>query len=269
MAETLRFLWKGSLMALATALLCGFAAFVVSFRQEPTYQARSTVYATATPSTDRWLGTGTYSPARLDASAYGFAVVSDNVLALALDRLGVTEITRSAVNALYSKIGITLDETSTTSFVHITVRDRSPASATEAANALAQALVAWDAERTRATLRQVATTLETQLASLEQASVVLADSNDPIAVQEAATNMELIVERRNSLRLLNSLASTGSGSLAVFQSASQPTEAVAPRPAMNAALGFVLGIVVGYGIVLAYQALRDEKNVTSTLLVRE
>lgn len=268
MADTLQFLWSGSLMAFLTAVLCGAAAYFVTSRQPSAYDATSTVYATGSGGSDRWLGNATYTPARLDANAYGFAVVSDSVLTDALSIMGNGEATFADAGRLASRISVSLDETSSASFIHITVRESSPSLAAETANAVAAALVRWDDARASTHLNQIAATLESQLASLEEAAVTLERTDDPLASQELAANEALRIEQRNSLRLIRAMAGEKWGSLAVFQPATPPFGPSAPRPMMNTVLGFVFGMIVGYGVVLIYQTVRSRRRDVATLLVR-
>lgn len=256
LTDTLRFLWSGSLFALALAACCGFAAFAVTSRQVPQFDATSIVYATQTAPADRWLGTWTFTPTRLDADAYGFALLNPDVLRDASARLGRDEPSEADLASLQGKIRVTADETSTASFLRIVVRDASAAVAARTANALADALIAWDAGRSSRELERIAGTLAVQISALEQAANDLIGLQDPVSVQELAANVDLLIDHRNSLRLVRAFQEEGSGSLTAFQRATPPSEPSAPRPVMSAVLGFVFGVVLGYGIVLVFQNLR-------------
>jgi uncharacterized protein involved in exopolysaccharide biosynthesis len=258
MGDTLRFLWSGSLLAVGTAGICALAAYFVTDKDAVQYEATATVYATGA---ERIPGGVTYAAASLDADAYAFAAVSEAVLSDALSLLGRSDPEPREVASLGRSISLSKDETSSASFVHISATSSSASTAADVANAVAAALIKWDTDRARTGLGRVAATLEAQIASLSEAAAELQGRSDPVSAQELAANIALRIDQQNTLRLIRALELEGSGSLALFQSASTPLEASGPRVTMNVVLGAMFGLVLGYAIVLVVQTLRVDRKV--------
>lgn len=257
MGDTLRFLWSGSLLAIITGLLCAAAGYLVTSRESPYYEATATVYATGP---ERTPGGVTYAAASLDADAYAFAAVSEAVLAQALELLGSSAPQPDDVASLGRRVQLSKDETASASFVHITAVASSATVAADIANAVAEALVAWDTSRAREGMGRIAATLEAQVASLDQAVAELSERDDQFAAQELAATVSLRISQTNQLYLIRALQLEGTGSLALFQTAAAPVAPSGPRPVMNGILGAIFGLVVGYAVVLVIQTLRIERK---------
>lgn len=257
MGDTLKFLWSGSLLAIITGLLCAAAAYLVTSRESDYYEATATVYATGP---ERTPGGVTYAAASLDADAYAFAAVSEAVLARAMVLLGNSTPQPDDLARLGSNVRLSKDETASASFVHITAVASTSTVAADTANALAEALVAWDTDRAREGLGRIAATLEAQVASLDEAVAELSDRDDQFAAQELAATVSLRVSQTNQLYLIRALQAEGTGLLALFQNATPPVSPSGPRPVMSGILGAIFGLVVGYAVVLVIQTLRIERK---------
>lgn len=240
-------------MAIATGLVCGFAAFWITTRQEPWYTASSTVFASQSGS---GLAALSYAPAELDAAAYGLAAVSNVVLRDAIVRLGGTPGDPVNVNQLKSSLDIQAEETSTSLFITFTVKAPNPSSAAATANAVAEALVAWDADRARADLSRAADVLESQLASLleESGQENSQQPLDAVAREEWRSNLV------GQLTYVRALQANTQGNLTMFEAAQEPSNPTLPALIVNSAVGFVLGVVLGYAIVLIYSVFREERS---------
>ncbi len=267
-ADTLRFLGRGSLMALATAMVCGFAAYVMTFNQPDTFTATSTVYAATQARNVGGLGLASYTSVPLDADAYGFAATSRDVLTDALQRLGASPNGAEAVASLGNRVHISTDETATATFVHISAQSATPKGAADIANAVAAALISWDGRRSRSDLDQLATTLQGQIDSLKNADASLQGKTGAEATQTLAQNISLRIQRENDLRLVQVLRLQNTSSLAAFENASPPLSPSGPRIVLNTVLAFVLGLIVGYLVVGVYEALRLDRRGASLTATR-
>lgn len=114
--------------------------------------------------------------------------------------------------------------------VTVTAHDEDPATAARLATTVARAFLAFREEITRERLRDTAAVLRTQL-----------------------RNARTVSERRalrNRLNLLFTTSALENANVSLVQPAEVPDDRAAPRPARDAALGGVLGLLVGCGIVL-------------------
>lgn len=253
--ETLRFLGRGSLLALATGLVCAVAAYYLTSRETPSYRATSVVYATKGLPNDHNMGLVFYTPEALDADAYGFAVTSRDVIEAALRSLDGGKVPAGAAGKLASNLHVSSDETGSASFVHITVQASSGKQAAAEANALATAVVAWDAARAKTKLDRAAQTLEAQLADLKSRAAALTGSNAPDAGASLNANVQLQGQIENQIGLIDVLRKRTPSALTVFQLAGTPSEPSGPRTKLNTILAYVFGLIIGYLALLGYEAV--------------
>jgi len=267
-ADTLRFLGRGSLMAIAVALVCGFVGYVATFRQPATFTATSTVYTTSKPPSNPGLGLAFYRVDPLDADSYAFAATSYEVLRDALQQLQLHQlrdgdVTTQDVAKLADSLHISTDSTNTTDFVHISAKSSSPSSAADTANAVATALIAWDNARSRANLEKAATTLESQINALAETDATLAASSDEESIGMLTANRALRVQRTIDLGMLRVLTKENTGTLSFLEVASAPLHSSGPPLILNTIVAFAIGLVVGYVVVAVYEALRLDRRHTS------
>lgn len=264
-ADTLRFLGRGSLMAIAAALVCGFVGYVATFRQPVTFTATSTVYTTSKAPNNPGLGLAFYRVDPMDADSYAFAATSYDVLRdalqqLQLQRLRSGEVTTHDVANLAKSIHISTDSTTNAEFVHVSAESSSPASAADTANAVASSLISWDNSRSRANLEKAAATLESQINSLREADATLASSSDTESARMMTANQALIVQRTTDLGTLRVLMKQNTGTLTFLEVATPPLHPSGPSLILNFIVAFIIGLVVGYVLVAVYEALRLDRR---------
>ena len=253
-ADTARFLWNGSLLAIATAVACGISAFFVTSSQSPVYRASAQLYATDSA---RGLTPFSYSPAKLDAVAYGFAAITDGVLDTAAMKLAELGLGSHSTREIRSSVHIGTEETSSASFVEVISTAGSPAIAAAIANSVATALVEWDAERARTELTRIMAVLEQQVRSLDEEAANLAGDGSP---DQIAAIRQMRLDQSRQLSFVRALATQSLGTIEIFEYATPPSSQSGPRVLLNTALAAVLGMVVAYGVMLIVDVIRPARS---------
>ena len=233
----------------------------------PVFQAEATLLVARTTAGFTQFGLSPVTAPPIDLGAYRVAASSDAVLEEALDLLGIEEPTHSQVRALRG--GVT---TSTevgvrdSSLLRIVARDTSVASAETRANAVANALVAWDYRRSSESLVRVIETLERQIEALSDQVRALETDGQPDAEGQAAGLMRLRAEQQQQLGFARALVGSAQGLISVLQVADTTVRQVAPRPLTAAGVAALLAVVV-YGLRLLRLALstrlRDSEGIAS------
>lgn len=244
---------RGFLVAVLVALAAAAGTWFLSREQPSVYQASSTLILSQPNAELRSFGVSLVTAPAIDANAYRAAALGTPVLREALGLLGNSDATAEQVAAFHKKITIRAQDNRISSLLYADVRDTNPVAASEAANAIATALLNWDAQRARRSLQTVIDTLEAQIVSLDSQVAGLEDSADA-----SSQRADLGVLRAQQLVQLNSaraLLSSAVGSLEIMEPAWPPLKPIAPSPTRNAALAFVLGIFLTYGVILLRDAL--------------
>jgi capsular exopolysaccharide synthesis family protein len=136
------------------------------------------------------------------------------------------------------------------------VRAHDPARAASIANALAQAALEWDQGRAGRNLATIITSIESQIKALDQQLRML--GTPPLDGELRAQYNSLTQLRAQQLAELNTarvLRHGAVGHLEVLEPALASLRPVAPRPALNAALAFVLALFATYGLLLLRESL--------------
>jgi polysaccharide biosynthesis transport protein len=242
------FLRRGLPLALVLALTAGVAAFFLSEARAPTYEARVTLLVAEPNPELRAVGGGVLTPSAVDAGVYAAAATTEGVAGAALARLGRSDVTRQEIHSFLKRVEVRADETRVSSLLHVDVRAGDPHEAAEAANAVAASLIEWDSRRAARSVERVVETLEGQVRGLEE----------EIAALRAAGGAQAGVDERLAVRasLLSELAVARTlqgravSPLELFEAASPPLSAAAPRPLRDALLAAVAAVVLGYALLL-------------------
>lgn len=260
-ADLLRFVRRGLLPAFLVATLAAAAAFFLSRTLEPSYRAQATVVAAQTTPDTTALGVTQVSAPLLDIAAYHEAALSDTVLQGALRRTGVAQPGQQGIRRLRKALQVRSEETRTSGLLYIEVEDTSATEAAEQANAITEALIAWDTGRAQQSLDRI-------IASLEQQVEALALPPRSQQANELLGRSQLQAERQEQLLYTRALRDSTTGMLSTIQVASAPTEPVSPRPLLNAALAFILGGFLVYILLLMREALntrlRNSEDLATT-----
>ena len=261
------FLKRGLLIALGIGLALGAVAYFLSRNSEPTYRARNTVLAAQTNAADlQRFGVSLATAPAVDVSAYRTAALSAPVVQDALRQLGASNTDLRAIEQIRKKTTVRTEEKRFSSLLHIDVENMDPRVAANTANALADALLRWDRGRAENNLRKIADTLEQQIATLdEQVRSLQAESE--ANENEISAQLQLRETQRQQLFYARTLQTSAIGLLETVEPALAPLRPVAPRPALNGALAFILGIFLTYGVLLLLAALntklRDSDDLAS------
>jgi non-specific protein-tyrosine kinase len=260
-----QFLRKGVLWALGVAILLSGTVFLFNNSREPVYRARSTVLAAQTNPELRQFGVSLATAPSLDASAYRAAVLSRPVIEDVMRQLDLPEIDQRALETFRKGIAVRLEDTQTSSLIHIEVDNSSAAAAADRANALAGALVLWDQNRANEHLRRIITTLEQQIAALDQQIAGLRVSAE--ATQDQIDgNASLRAQQQEQLYYARALSNSAIGLLDVLEPASPPLDPIAPRPVRNGILAFIVGLLFTYGTLSLRDALTTHLQNSSDIV---
>ncbi len=148
---------------------------------------------------------------------------------------------------------------STSVLIRYRARGASAAGAAEKANAAAASLVAWDQARATQTLRNLVLDLEGQVAALDTRLAGLAAEGEGTGEGEGsvpyASLLALRAQQATQLELTRALLASPLGLLELLEPAAPPTEPAFPRPLLNAAVAFILGLLGVYGVLALRSAL--------------
>ncbi len=253
--DLIALLRRGLLLALGVAVGAAALTYFLSSRTTPEYDATATLLASRPNSNLQGnFGVNLVTAPVIDISAYQAATKSHLVLANALQRMGEANPSPRTVDDFADQITVRVETASQSSLLRLTVRDTDPDTAADAANAVAAAMLAWDEGRATNNLQVIVDTLETQIAALD-AEIALSQLAEP-AVPEVIEGLQsLRAERALQLNSARALRTSAVGLLEVLEPAIPPMSPSAPRPVRNAALAFVLGLFLVYGLVLLRDAL--------------
>jgi succinoglycan biosynthesis transport protein ExoP len=246
---------KGLLLALLVAVSTSVATYLLSTRLDPTYRARATLLASQ-PSTDTSsFGVSLVTAPPVDVAAYEAAATSSPVLRTAMTEAGLQADEPQELASFRKRMKVRTEETRLSSLVHVEVEGEDPAAITSETNAIARSLLGWDTNRATRNLENIISTLEAQMVALDSQ---ISDARG-IGTEEALEQLEALQNLRADLAvLLNSaraLRNSAVGRLEILEPALVPLEPVAPSPVRNAALAFVLGVFLTYGLLLLRDAL--------------
>src|SRR5690606_5135894 len=248
-------LWTGLLVAPAAVV-----TFLVSQRSASVYLSEATVLVPLSTFDAEEL-TDTPTAARpLAPTAYLAALGSQDVLEDALVRLGVdTEDASfmSYVAALKADASFRYEETRRSVLLMIGAHGSSASSAAAKANALTEALVAWDDTRARSESAAGVVALELQLAGLEGQLVELRALGSRASIPQLNSLARLAAEVRSELAVERSLAVAARGNLEVLQGAVRASQ-LRPSPMVNAAVTLALGTLLVM-VVLLLRASRNQR----------
>lgn len=246
---------RGLPFALAVAVGSAALTYLLSARMAPDYKASATLLASRPNSSLQGsFGVSLVTAPVIDVTAYQAAATSSPVLADALATLGVEQPTTAELERFERTVDVRVENAQQSSLIRISVRDGDREAAAASANALAMALLRWDEDRATQNLQNVVKTLESQLQAITEEIAAAAGEGEETPEQLEGLR-SLRAERTNQLNAARALLTSAVGLLEVLEPAAPPLEPVAPRPVRNAALAFVLGTFLVYGLVLLRDAL--------------
>lgn len=127
------------------------------------------------------------------------------------------------------------------SVLTIIARDPDPRRAQNISNAMVEAFIAQRQATIRKKIIDAKSRINAQLANLSEA--------------ERTSQTAQVLQQR--LKDVGVLGATADGNVTKIQGAGTPTDPVSPKPKRNAALGLVLGLLLGFGVALLRARLDD------------
>lgn len=242
------FLRRHLLFAVLVAAVAALTTYFLSVQLRPTFEAQARLLV-AQPSPElRNFGGIVVQPALVDPTVYREAAMTDGVLVDALDRLGVEAPSNTQVADFRERVDVRIEQTTVSSIVQIRARSGDAVAAADEANALAAALTAWDTRRAATSVRRIVDTLENQIVGLdEQISILRAQGASQAIIDE---QLALREAQRQQLALARAQQTSAIGLIEPFELALPPLEPAAPRPLRTAALVGVVGLLLGYALML-------------------
>ena len=266
--------------ALAVAIGAAALTYFLSVRITPEYESSATLLASRPNSSLQGaFGVSLVTATVIDVSAYQAAATSGPVLTAAIASLDITDPTIADLRDFEALTSVRVENASQSSLIHIAFRSADAQFAARAANAVADAMLRWDAQRATQNLQTVVDTLESQITALDQEIALLdaarqtaqtsaddagaaspeVDAAEATARMQYASEREGLItlraDRTNQLNAARALITSAVGHLEVLEPAVVSLDPVSPRPARNAALAFVIGLFLVYGLVLLRDSL--------------
>lgn len=242
-----RFLRRGAIVALMAAAASGLAAYVLTQRAPSIYRAE--VGLITSQSASSLEGLQVITPPAVDPDVYRSALLEGGLVADALARIGEAAPTSRELRAFLRSLDVRVDASPRSSMIWISVRDASPGFAANAANAIAEELIAWDRDRARRAVDRSLDALQRSIADLEQQLVAAENAGDT----ERAASLRALMEQR-SAEYDAAVDATSSalvvGLLEPLRFVEPPDRPVGPSPLTITLIAVALGLVLGYGLHL-------------------
>ncbi len=248
LSNTLRFLWGGLPLALLVGISLAAGVYFLTSRLPPRYHAEATVFAA-----DAAAGLqpfGLRATSTLDVPIYEVAAYSDAVVAAAAATTGSESASQAELDRLRGQYDVASTEAKTSSLLTIVFSAATPETAALGANAVAESLIAWDANRAGRSWAKVIATLESEIEAFNAQLRLLSQAPDDTAREEYDGMTALRAQRITQLTSAQALATSAVGSLELLQPAVPPRAPYFPRPLPSAAAGLALGLLLAYGAQL-------------------
>ena len=245
--DFVRLLLRGAPFALALTVLAVIVAVLITRASDPVYRASVTLVAPRGAVAPGDLNV--VAPAAIDPGVYRSAVFEGGVLVDAAQELEGRTLGERELEAVEQRVRVSVEDQDLSSTLRIEARAITPQRAADLANAIARGLVDWDRDRARQTIDGGVTALERSLADLDAR---LADPDPALTAAQIATLTSLRAQRAQALEDARSRAAAAVpiATIAPLRAAEPPERAVGPRLVLNVAIALVLGLVLGYGLVL-------------------
>jgi polysaccharide biosynthesis transport protein len=256
--EVVAFLRRIWLYATIAAVVAGTLAYVLSTFLPKAYQSQTTLLASQTNPEFRQFGVGIATAAPLDISIYRAVALAPDLLEDARARAlesGIEPV--PGVGAIRDGTTITTEARGSSSLMTVTVRLEDPEAAAAVANGVAAAVIAWDQHRAREALDELVSSLETQIASLDQQIRELQVASG-VTEDQIIGRINLRAEQQDQLYYARVVANSARGLVDVLQRASISRSPVAPRPTRNATVAALLAVIV-VGLVALMRDLLDNR----------
>jgi uncharacterized protein involved in exopolysaccharide biosynthesis len=227
-----RFWW----LVVAGAVIAGALAFTISSREQKRYNASAKVLLSNAEPVNLLLHSA--APTSLDPERD----LNTDVALVKLDSVALRVRTQLKLPVTTKQLlkEVTVAPQGTTNLVAVTASDSSPRRAAAIANAFAIRYIAVRRLQAQSTYREAAQLAERQLATLSPAQ------------QQGVQALNL----REQLHQLETAGALQTGGAQLVDPATVPTSAASPRPKFAAAVGVLLGLLLGAIAAIAVGATR-------------
>lgn len=247
-----------SWLILLAALVAGSAAFFFSKRMTPYYQSSTTVLVNAAPATKATDYSSVMMSEQL-TSTYSQMMSNDSVLTEVVKQLGLNIPTDDL------KEMITVATLQDTQLIQVTVESIDPKLSANIANAVATISAVQIEEIQSQRFLQSKTTLEAQLADLEQQIATYQAEAAAASTTEEKDRLDTKVTQYREIysNLLSSYESVRLSEAQAVSSVVQVEPAVPdytpvkPKVMLNTLLAAVVGLLLAAGVIAAREALDD------------
>ncbi len=251
LGDVFRFLRRGLLLGLVLAAIGAGVAYFVSSSRDPVFETSAILQVSlAEEIRIGGVNVAIVTGPPLSPSAYADAAESQNVIGSALVALGL-EVTPARVASLQNRFSIepetdvSLRESSQ---LNLGLRGPEPEGVAATLNALADALVDYDRQRTVNLLNDLIngynSSIDETQTELDQAT---AAGGGPAEITRLQNRL---ASQQNNLELANANVSAARSRLESVQRATVPVIPVGPNPEFDAVVAGILGLVLAYGILL-------------------
>jgi capsular exopolysaccharide synthesis family protein len=254
--------WHWGWLLVVCTLVGGGAAYILSRRMTPVYQATTLVLVNEAPSTKALDMTSLQTSERL-AQTYVQTMTTRPVLQGVIERLGLS------LNSKDLKEMISARPVQNTQLIEISVEDIQPQRAADIANALVAEFASQNQAEQASRYAASKSTLTTQLSQLDQQIQAISERLEGLAdtpsnqAERDQLQANLAQYRQTYASLLQSyeqvrLAEAQSTSSVIQKEpAIAPNTPVRPNTLKNTALAAVVGLMLAVGLVFLMEALDD------------
>jgi polysaccharide biosynthesis transport protein len=249
LADVMRFIRRGLLTALLSALSVGALVYVVSRQLPKVYDARASLLIAQNNPDFRSFGVPTATVPVLDSSAYRKAALSSPVIKEAMTLLGLPEETQTseAIEEFRKGITIHVEPADDSSLLDVIVSGDTAQEAADRTNALAQAVVNWEQRRASDTILRAISSLEEQIE--RQTQQISSMRVDGASEDQILGRINMRAQQQDQLAIAQTLRDSARGLVSILEPALEPSTPTAPRPALNSVIAAVLTALLAYGLL--------------------
>jgi polysaccharide biosynthesis transport protein len=249
LADVMRFIRRGLVTALLSALVVGLLVYIVSRQLPKQYDARASLLIAQNNPDFRSLGIPTASVPVLDSSAYRKVSLSSPVIQEAMTILGIPkeEQATKAIENFRDTITIHVEPAEDSSLLDIIATGNTAENAALRTNALAQSVVNWEQRRASDSIVRAIDSLKEQIDILSQQ--IASMQVEGVSQDQIAGRIALRTQQQDQLAITEALRDSARGLVTILEPALEPSAPVAPRPALNTIIAAILTALLSYGLL--------------------